>query len=439
MALPQELSQPLLSQGEGLFASFEAPLLSSVREEDNPVRQLDAKLNQVCLLLLQLTDEQRETNTLLRRLINEDNPGSFQILQLSNQDNYTRFLVVLENDRSRPRMSCPLCNEDVEITTNKKGGCKQQSFCGDYVVCNECTNDALGKVIRCPLCCEAYSNIPVPLCSHLDALIETEGHLARKGSGSGCPVCSGKLVKDKCALDCPRKDLANYHMAKSVLSERVFVLVKNPEACTNENDDRPCSHYCRCTKHNILFTNRNRGARCRECTKESTRERNLGKRMRSDSQGAAVGPVPTPLTSSDPFPFPPLAPGSFRDGHQSAPTANAVLQHARAQQEMQQQLLRQQMFPEHQPSPQEGLERSFQSYPNSSAPSHWLPLGGLSFNNVKELGRVHLDDLLERIPYSEGVKEFGKRVTSNLTNTLGFAPFDMLSPNPFPPPSPPSE
>merc|ERR1712137_1245509 len=140
-----------------------------------------------------------------------------------------------------------------EITTTKRGGCKQQSFCGDYIVCNECTNDALSKVLRCPQCCETYSNIPVPLCSHLTAVTNSEGHLARKGSGSGCPICSHKLVKDKCPQDCARKDLPNYNMAKTILSERVFVLVKNPEACSTQEDDRPCSHYCRCTKHNILF------------------------------------------------------------------------------------------------------------------------------------------------------------------------------------------
>jgi len=44
--------------------------------------------------------------------------------------------------------------------------------------------------------------------------------------------------------------------------------------------------------------------------------------------------------------------------------------------------------------------------------------------NVRTLGKkVNFDDLFKltgQIPYSEGVVEFGKRVTNNLSSTLGF-------------------
>ena len=450
MSAPTNLTDLLLSDKEpDYFTNLPAqPAISNTPPyQRTQSEQFNTKLNQVCGLLLQLTEEQRETNLLLRKLINEDNPGHYKLVQLSNQEKYVRYLVVLENDRSRPRMNCPICEEDVEITTAKRGGCKQQSFCGDYVVCNECTNDALQKIMRCPACCETYSNIPVPLCSHLAAVADSDAHLARKGSGNGCPVCNSKLVKEKCSHKCPRKELANYNMAKTILSERVFVLVKNPEACSDE-EDRPCSHYCRCTKHNILFTNRNKGAKCRECTKESTKQRQLGKRKRKNDtsqspEPCALSVTPPPSAPQDVKRF--CTPNSYSPYVDMPPQSVAPQQlhpqqlrqmQAVRQQQIQQQLQQQQLQQQMQAAQQQGdpffspeqLHLSQEDMNNFTANNNsWLP----NFN-VRELGKkVYLDDLFKltnQIPYSEGVVQFAKRVTNNLSNTLGFTHQDESQP-----------
>ena len=85
---------------------------------------------------------------------------------------------------------------------------------------------------------------------------------------------------------------------------------------------------------------------------------------------------------------------------------------------------------------EESLEFAYPGEQNlhpGSSQNTWL-----SLNNVKELGkRVHLDDLFDRIPYSEGVMEFGKRVTSS----LGFGGEDQWGSGapPLPSPPPPSQ
>lgn len=357
--------------------------------------QLNDTLNRVCELLSSLTEEQRQTNNLLRKLINQDVPSGFKLVKLGSADKpYLRYLIVLDNERSRPRIDCPICNENVEVTTAKRGGCKQQSFCGDYVVCNECSNDALQKILRCPACCKTYSNISVPICEHLAAATETEGHLARKGSGSGCPLCSNKLVKDKCPQNCARKDLADFNIAKTILADKIFVLVKNPEACTDDND-RPCSHYCRCTKHNILFTNRNKGAKCRECTKESSKQRS----------SPAATTTQQPLTSTKRKRNSNTTPNTSKiKSNTSQPAAKRYCVSPPHPTDLQSDM------------PFEFLDQPLEQKQEIPIPeesySYW-PFPNISFPNVKELGRkvpTNFDELFERIPYSEGVVELGKRV-----------------------------
>lgn len=349
---------------------------------------LNNKLQQVCSLLVQLTEEQKQTNVLLRKMLSNETTGGYKLIKLVNQDNSMRILVVLESDKSRPRLDCPICHEDVEITTAKRGGCKQQSFCGDYIVCNECSNDALQKILRCPNCCESYSNIPVPLCKHLTDASVTEGHLARKGSGSGCPVCANKLVKERCPENCSRKDLPDYNQAKTILSDRIFVLVKNP-SCTEEVD-RPCIHYCRCPIHNILFTNRNKGAKCRECKEGTKPPKITGKRKRARTKSTSTSAVTQ--QPAQPRPNFPIQPDNHTTTLQSIPPPPLP------------------MGDPHDLTSVQDLEYPLSldhpiNTPRNVSDWNWL--------NIKELGKkVSFDELIDRIPY-EGVIDFGKRVSSS--------------------------
>ena len=145
----------------------------------------------------------------------------------------------------------------------------------------------------------------------------------------------------------------------------------------------------------FVFTNRNKGAKCRDCTKEANKQRSLGKRKRN-STDTGTGTIQPTMPAKDIKNFTVPVQDTFVPQIQELPS-NMVPP-----------TLQQQFYS---PYPNQDPYATVDSMNNS-----WLP----RFSNVKELGKkVHLDDIFERIPYSEGVMEFGKRVTTNLSSTLG--------------------